>query len=89
LVDVNDNAVIIYINGSQLILNIDYTIPLTDSSVTFGKKLNLGDLIEIRSYATTQGCYVPPTPSKLGIYPTFQPTKYFDTTYTSPSFVIE
>ena len=89
LVDVNDNAVIIYINGSQLMLNIDYTIPSTDPSVTFVKKLNLGDLIEIRSYATTQGCYVPTTPSKLGLYPSFSPSKYFDTTYTTPSFVIE
>lgn len=89
LVDVNDSAVIIYINGSQLMLGIDYTIPSTDPSVTFVKKLNLGDLIEIRYYATTQGCYVPPTPSKLGIYPNFAPSKYFDTTYTTPSFVIE
>ena len=89
LISVNDKAIIIYINGSQLILGIDYTIPSTDPSVTFTKALNLGDIIEVRFYATTQGCYVPPTPSKLGLYPKFRPAKYFDTTYTTPSFVIE
>ena len=33
--------------------------------------------------------YIPETPTKLGLYPKYTPTKYYDTTYVTPTYVIQ
>lgn len=77
--DVNkpsDKAVLVYHNGRQLLSNRDYTIssdrPVIELDLT---KVILaeGDVIEIREYVSTDGSYIPPTPSKFGLYPLFIP----------------
>jgi len=88
-VNVSDQCVIVYLNGEQLLLGIDYTLPTNDASITFTNTLSVGDYIEIRCYSTTQGCYVPPTPTKLGLYPKFVPNAFLDTSYATPANVIE
>lgn len=84
----NRSAVNVYINGAQICYNIDYVF--TDEGfINVTKDIVEGDLIEIFEYETTQGCYIPPTPTKLGMYPAYKPQKFVDTTYNEPTNVIQ
>ena len=47
------------------------------------------DTLIINDYHSTLGCFVPPTPSKLGLYPKYQPRIYQDYTYSTPVNVIQ
>lgn len=72
----SDKAVLVYLNGRQLLLNKDYTIPSDKPVVDFNLEevtLNENDIIEIREYISTDGSYIPPTPTKLGLHPLFIP----------------
>ena len=82
-------SVLVYINGIQLVLNRDYTFDIGDPYVTISKTLARGDVITIVDYPDTSGSYIPPTPSKLGLYPAYQPNKYLDNTYAIPQMVIQ
>jgi hypothetical protein len=83
-------AVIVYRNEIQLIAFKDYTfdsqgfIVLTDSV-----DLQTGDKIKIYEYPTTTGSYVPATPTKLGIWPKYEPKIYLDTTLITPRWMIQ
>ena len=73
-------AVTVYVNNEQLIHEKDYTF--TDAGfVNISKTLNNGDLVEIYEYETSEGSYIPPTPTKIGLYPSFYPEKFLDTSY--------
>ena len=82
-------SVLVYLNGSQLVLGQDYNFITNDSSIEILTTLMLGDVITVNDYATTEGCFVPPTPTKLGLYPKFKPAKYIDNTYAVPTPVIQ
>jgi hypothetical protein len=88
-------AVIVYrtdVNGTvtQLLHGSEYEFDLVDSSVNIKIDLVKGDTITVSEYPSTKGCYVPPTPSKLGLYPKFEPKIYVDDTYAnSPETVIQ
>jgi hypothetical protein len=71
---------LVYVNGTQVINNRDYTI--ADRTVSFAETyvFSVDDIIEIYEYATTLGCMIPATPSKLGMYPAYVPEKYLDNT---------
>ena len=84
----SNRAVLVYHNGTQLVFGIDYTFSTITPSVVITKTLAFGDQIEIRDYANTDGNYIPETPTKLGLYPKFQPEIYTDTTYLHPITVI-
>jgi hypothetical protein len=47
------------------------------------------DMIVIEDYVDTDGGFVPETPSKLGLYPKFEPRIYVDSTYLTPTTVIQ
>lgn len=81
-------AVQVYINGTQLVHNRDYTFNDNGFCVITATK-QPGDLVEIYEYETTNGSYVPPTPSKLGLYPAYTPEKYLDNTYQTPQYIIQ
>ena len=51
----------------------------------------VNDVIDIYEYDSTDSWFVPPTPTKLGLYPKYQPIKYIDTTYNfnTPVSVIQ
>ena len=72
-------AVQIYHNGLQLVEGKDYTFNSEGFAVVTATK-QVGDIIEIIEYENTNGSYVPPTPTKLGLYPKFQPEIYTDDT---------
>ena len=44
---------------------------------------------DIYEYETTNGSYIPPTPTKLGLYPAYEPVKYTDNTYVESQQVIQ
>ena len=75
----SSKSVQVYYNGLQLTHNIDYTFN-TDGFVVITKTKELNDVIDIVEYNDTNGSYIPPTPSKLGLYPSYTPEIYIDTT---------
>jgi hypothetical protein len=74
-------SVLVYLNGVQLCVDLDYEFLPNEGSVNFIRTLQEGDVIEIHDYSNTEGCYIPPTPTKLGLYPKFRPHKYKDFTF--------
>ena len=84
----SNRAVLVYHNGTQLTLGKDYTFSSVSPSVTFSITLAIGDKIVIKDYSNTDGNYIPETPSKLGLYPKFEPQIYVDNTYITPTTVI-
>ena len=84
----SNRAVYVYLNDTQLILNTDYTFSTTDDSINITATLAIGDTIVIKDYADTTGSYIPPTPTKLGMYPKFKPESFTDNTYTTSQTVI-
>ena len=90
----SERSVIIYHTDSvgniiQLLQGVDYEFDLYDSSVHIKVPLTKGDIIRVDDYASTRGCYVPPTPTKLGLYPKFEPKIFVDDTYVEPQTVIQ
>ena len=86
----SNKAVSIYLNGDQLLHGRDYTFS-TDAFFILTDSVNLveGDMIEAYEYETTDGSFCPATPTKLGLYPLYEPSIYLDTTYLEPTMVIQ
>jgi hypothetical protein len=87
----SNRAVLVYLNDIQLIKNIDYYFPQDRSAVILTEKvtLSVGDTVKIIDYFNTDGCFVPETPTKLGLYPKATPRIYVDDTYRTPQTIIE
>ena len=83
-----DIAVYVYIDGVQLLHGVDYIFDSTFGFVRISKALTEGNVIEIKEYLSTAYNYIPPTPTKLGLYKKFIPEIYLDTTYKTPQTVI-
>jgi len=79
----SNKAVIIYYNKTQILLNRDYEFLSTTPAVRFLDtfELTVGDRITIFEYANTDGCYVPETPTKLGLWPKYTPEIFDDHSY--------
>ena len=87
LLNLSLNAVGVYRNGIQLLHNRDYTF--SENFVYVTLDLQVGDIIEVCEYENTNGSFVPPTPTKLGLYPLFAPQMIMDNTYIEPTQVIQ
>jgi hypothetical protein len=91
----SERSVLVYhtdINGTttQLLHGSDYDFDLIDPTILINRSLVKGDSITVSDYPHTRGCYVPPTPSKLGLYPKFQPSIYVDDTFAGePKLVLQ
>jgi len=86
--DITPKSVNIYLNGVQMLYGRDYTFTGDGFiNITISKQEN--DIISVIEYETTDGCFVPPTPTSLGLYPKFEPKKYLDTTLIEPRNVIQ
>jgi hypothetical protein len=88
LAELSRKAILIYVNDTLLMHGKDYVF-INDSFVRITSAIEAGDILKIAQYENTAGCCVPPTPSKLGLYPTYQPKIYVDTTYQTPTKVIQ
>ena len=93
----NYDGVLVYLSRSyngnivqkQLISGVDYTVSTDSPSLTVTLDLVAGDQITINEYNQTYGSYVPNTPTKLGMYPAFEPAVVLDSDYTNPTYFIK
>ena len=81
-------AVLIYKNGVQLLYARDYVFNADGFAIITAEK-QVNDLIEIYEYESTDGSYIPPTPTKLGLFPKFEPQISVDNTYPTPKTIIQ
>ena len=88
LADLSNQAVYVYLNGTQILHGRDYTFD-SQGFIVVGATLENDDIIEIYEYENTDGCYIPQTPTKLGIWPKFQPKIYLDTSLITPRTMIQ
>jgi len=63
----------IYLNNQILIRGKDYVVATDGPRVTLTVTLNIGDTVIINEYSATYGSFIPNTPSKMGLYPAWQP----------------
>ena len=77
-----------FTSTAQLIINVDYTVSTDTPSLTITKDLLPGDIVTIKEYNQTYGSYVPNTPTKMGLYPSFIPEVILDSGYTIPTYFI-
>ena len=73
----------------QLLKDRDYVFDQNFSIVKLLFPTNYGDKITIVEYENTNGSFVPETPTKLGLYPKFEPRLLLDNTYQTPTYVIQ
>ena len=74
---------------TQMLLNFDYSILGRVINILDSFDLETDDVIDIYEYESTLGCMIPATPSKLGIYPKFNPVLFTDNSYIEPRDVIQ
>jgi len=77
----SDRSVLVYLNNSLLTYEKDYIFEKYDASVLILATITKGDVVVIKDYNCTDGSYIPPTPTKLGLYPKFVPSIFIDYTY--------
>ena len=78
--ELSEKAVQVYLNGSLLLLDRDYSFdPEGFGLLVAGQQEN--DLVEIYEWSSTDGSFIPPTPTKLGLYPAYEPTIFVDDTH--------
>ena len=88
LTELSNRSVYIYLNDVQLIAGKEYQF---GTDIFFEILINLveGDVIHAFECEKTDGSFCPATPTKLGLYPKYQPKKYIDDTYLTPQEVIQ
>ena len=89
---VNSNrAVLVYHNGRQLVNGLDYSFSQSVPAIVLSEDfvVELNDEIKIIDYNNTDGNYIPETPSKLGLYPKFEPKIYTDDRYVNTISVLQ
>lgn len=79
LTDLSSRAVYVYRNSEQLLYGRDYTFSENFVYVT-REDLTEGDVVIVYEYESTNGSFIPPTPTKLGLYPKYEPMKMVDYT---------
>ena len=51
--------------------------------------LAVGDVVTIVEYTETDGSFIPPTPTKMGLWPKYTPQKYIDNSYVEDQTVVQ
>jgi hypothetical protein len=86
----SNKAVGVYLNGIQLVEGQDYTfnnqgfVVITPSVI-----MQNNDVITTVEYDSTDGSYVPATPTKMGMWPKYIPQLYKDTSLVTPRWMIQ
>jgi hypothetical protein len=84
----SDKAVIVYLNEEQLLHGRDYEF-FNTNFIRILKPIVAEDDLKVVQYENTNGCYIPATPTKLGLYPLYEPKLYLDDTLVTPQNVIQ
>ena len=79
----------VYVNNVLLTREYDYVVSTTGPTLTITVPLNVGDVVTINEYNDTAGNFVPNTPTKLGLYPKYEPKIFLDNDYVNPVPVIQ
>ena len=82
--NLSNKAVYVYVNQTQLLYGHDYTFN-EQGFVVISAEIANDDKIEIYEYDNTDGCFIPQTPTKLGIWPKYEPKIYTDINYITGS----
>ena len=82
----SNSAVLVYVNEVIALLGRDYVFSDNGTSIEFLVPLAGSTQVDIYEFNSTDGSFCPPTPTKLGIFPKYQPLKFVDDTY-SPEFL--
>lgn len=85
LTKLSNSAVLVYVNDEIMLAGRDYIFSTDGSSISFLSPLPGLAAVSVYEYNSTDGTFCPPTLSKLGIFPKYEPTKFVDNTY-SPEF---
>ncbi len=88
LLELSNKAVSVYLNGVQLLNGRDYTFG-SQEFILVTAPLLINDIITIYEYESTDGSFIPETPTKLGIWPKFEPKLYLDTSLLTPRMMIQ
>jgi hypothetical protein len=86
--NLSNQAVLVYLNNEQLLYKKDYTFDDQGFVVVLADIAN-DDTITIYEFENTNGCFVPATPTKLGIWPKYEPRIYLDTSLVTPRTMIQ
>ena len=79
LTTLSSKSILVYLNSKQLTHIKDYNFNTAGYvSIDAGQQEN--DTIEIHEYENTDGSFIAPTPSKLGLYPKYYPELTIDDT---------
>ena len=79
----------VYVNNVLLTREYNYVVSTEGPTLTILIPLAVGDVVTINEYADTAGNFVPNTPTKLGLYPKYEPKIFLDTDYVNPTPVIQ
>ena len=79
----------VYVNDIMLTRDYQYVVSTEGPTLTISISLAVGDVVTINEYADTAGNFVPNTPTKLGLYPKYEPKIFVDTDYVNPVPVIQ
>jgi hypothetical protein len=79
----------VYVNNVLLTRGYDYEVSTEGPTLTIVSPLNIGDVVVINEYSHTYGNFVPSTPTKLGLYPKYEPKIFLDPDYVNPTPVIQ
>ena len=63
----------VYLNDVILTRGVDYVVATDGPRLTITTELSIGDIVTIKEYNATYGSFVPNTPTKLGLYPSWEP----------------
>jgi hypothetical protein len=66
-------GLLVYKNERLLTRGLDYAVAADGPRITITSPLATGDIIVINEYSATYGSFVPNTPTKLGLYPAYEP----------------
>ena len=76
-----NKSVNVYLNKTQLVYGVDYDFGTPGFIDVFAESMEVDDILEIYEYASTDGTFIPPTPTKLGLFPAYTPELTYDDTY--------
>jgi len=79
----------VYLNNVLLTRGLDYVVSEDSPTLIILRTLAVSDIVTINEYSDTAGNFVPNTPTKLGLYPKYEPKIFYDTSYVNPTLVIQ
>ncbi len=86
--NLSNKSVCVYLNGEQMVHGRDYTFD-SQGFINVTATLTTGDTITTVEFDNTDGSFVPSTPTKLGLWPKYEPMLYLDTSLVTPRWMIQ